>query len=106
MGSSQSKSIFNCCFESLNRQLSGATIKISNSEEGSKDRAVTITGVPEAISMAQYLINTRWDILMSLMYVSSACSQAVECKQVSLNVDTDKGGHKTFGLNYHLRPLN
>ncbi|GAB6031896.1 Poly(rC)-binding protein 3 [Chamberlinius hualienensis] len=40
------------------RQLSGATIKISNSEEGSKDRAVTITGVPEAISMAQYLINT------------------------------------------------
>uniref|UniRef100_T1ISR9 K Homology domain-containing protein n=1 Tax=Strigamia maritima TaxID=126957 RepID=T1ISR9_STRMM len=41
------------------RQISGATIKISNSEEGSKDRSVTITGTPEAISMAQYLINTR-----------------------------------------------
>ncbi|CAN7983788.1 unnamed protein product [Ixodes hexagonus] len=42
------------------RQLSGATIKISNSEEGSKDRTVTISGTPEAINLAQYLINTRW----------------------------------------------
>lgn len=48
------------------RQLSGATIKISNSEEGSKDRAVTITGVPEAISMAQYLINTSMELHKNL----------------------------------------
>jgi transcription antitermination factor NusA-like protein len=41
------------------RQLSGATIKISNSEEGSKDRAVAISGTPESINLAQYLINTR-----------------------------------------------
>ncbi|XP_023217851.1 poly(rC)-binding protein 3-like isoform X3 [Centruroides sculpturatus] len=41
------------------RQLSGATIKISNSEEGSKERTVTISGTPEAINLAQYLINTR-----------------------------------------------
>lgn len=40
------------------RQLSGATIKISNSEEGSKERTVTISGTPEAINLAQYLINT------------------------------------------------
>jgi transcription antitermination factor NusA-like protein len=40
------------------RQLSGATIKISNSEEGSKDRTVAISGTPEAINLAQYLINT------------------------------------------------
>ncbi|XP_076356419.1 poly(rC)-binding protein 3-like isoform X4 [Tachypleus tridentatus] len=40
------------------RQVSGASIKISNSEEGSKDRTVTITGTPEAINLAQYLINT------------------------------------------------
>jgi transcription antitermination factor NusA-like protein len=40
------------------RQLSGATIKISNSEEGSKDRAVAISGTPESINLAQYLINT------------------------------------------------
>uniref|UniRef100_A0A023FJ85 Putative polyc-binding alphacp-1 n=1 Tax=Amblyomma cajennense TaxID=34607 RepID=A0A023FJ85_AMBCJ len=40
------------------RQLSGATIKISNSEEGSRDRTVTISGTPEAINLAQYLINT------------------------------------------------
>ncbi|UYV62729.1 PCBP3 [Cordylochernes scorpioides] len=41
------------------RQLSRANIKISNSEEGSKDRVVTITGSPEAINIAQYLINSR-----------------------------------------------
>ncbi|XP_013394085.1 poly(rC)-binding protein 2 isoform X4 [Lingula anatina] len=41
------------------RQLSGAIIKISNVEEGSADRKVTITGTPETINMAQYLINTR-----------------------------------------------
>lgn len=41
------------------RQLSGATIKIANAEEGSSDRKVTITGTPETISLAQYLINTR-----------------------------------------------
>lgn len=41
------------------RQLSGATIKISNTEEGSKERCVSISGTPEAINLAQYLINTR-----------------------------------------------
>ncbi|KAL5009868.1 hypothetical protein ScPMuIL_012173 [Solemya velum] len=41
------------------RQLSGANIKISNAEEGSPDRKVTITGTPETIGLAQYLINTR-----------------------------------------------
>lgn len=41
------------------RQLSGATIKISNAEEGSSDRKVTITGTPDTIGLAQYLINTR-----------------------------------------------
>ena len=41
------------------RQLSGAVIKISNSEEGIKSRTVTISGTPEAISLAQYLINAR-----------------------------------------------
>lgn len=42
------------------RQLSGATIKISNAEEGSSDRKVTITGTPDTIGLAQYLINTRF----------------------------------------------
>ena len=42
------------------RQLSGATIKIANAEEGSSDRKVTITGSPETINAAQYLINARW----------------------------------------------
>lgn len=39
--------------------MSGATIKIANAEEGSADRKVTITGTPETIGLAQYLINTR-----------------------------------------------
>ena len=41
------------------RQLSGATIKISNSEEGAKNRTVTINGTPEAINLAHYLITAR-----------------------------------------------
>lgn len=41
------------------RQLSGATIKISNSEEGTKNRTITINGAPEAINLAQYLITAR-----------------------------------------------
>ncbi|XP_021345123.1 poly(rC)-binding protein 3-like isoform X14 [Mizuhopecten yessoensis] len=41
------------------RQMSGAIIKISNAEDGAADRKVTITGSPETIGLAQYLINTR-----------------------------------------------
>lgn len=41
------------------RQLSGANIKIAGAEDGSMERTVTITGIPEAINAAQYLINAR-----------------------------------------------
>lgn len=41
------------------RNLSGAQIKISNCEEGTNDRKVTITGYPNAMALATYLINTR-----------------------------------------------
>ncbi|XP_022246673.1 poly(rC)-binding protein 3-like isoform X2 [Limulus polyphemus] len=48
------------------RQLSGATIKISNSDESSKDRTVSISGTPEAINLAQYLINTSMELHKNL----------------------------------------
>ncbi len=41
--------------------MSGAQIKIANAMEGSSDRQITITGTPANISLAQYLINARWD---------------------------------------------
>ncbi|XP_015911015.1 poly(rC)-binding protein 3 isoform X2 [Parasteatoda tepidariorum] len=41
------------------RQISGAIVKVSNTEEGSKDRTVTITGTPAAVNCAQYLINAN-----------------------------------------------
>jgi len=41
------------------RQMSGAQIKIANPVDGSVDRAVTITGSPASISLAEYLINAR-----------------------------------------------
>ena len=41
------------------RVSSGAQIKIASSEGESQDRLVTITGTPEAVGMAQYLINSR-----------------------------------------------
>merc|ERR1712156_418820 len=45
------------------RQLSGAMIRISNCEDresgGNMDRTITITGNPESVALAQYLINMR-----------------------------------------------
>lgn len=44
------------------RQISGAMIRISNCEEregGNTDRTITISGNPEAVALAQYLINMR-----------------------------------------------
>ncbi|XP_052213343.1 poly(rC)-binding protein 3-like isoform X4 [Dreissena polymorpha] len=49
------------------RQISGANIKISNAEEGCPDRKVTITGTPETIGMAQYLINTSMELHKTLV---------------------------------------
>lgn len=43
--------------------MSGAQIKIANATEGSSERQITITGTPANISLAQYLINARWDVL-------------------------------------------
>ncbi|XP_074652242.1 poly(rC)-binding protein 3-like [Tubulanus polymorphus] len=54
------------------RQLSGATIKISNSEEGSSDRKVTIQGTPETINAAQYLINARVSSQSGLLFYSES----------------------------------
>ena len=42
------------------RVSSGAQIKIAGNEGDGGDRLVTITGTPEAVGMAQYLINSRY----------------------------------------------
>lgn len=59
-------SIFGCSIEMiptrmyiLCRQLSGAQIKISKCEEGSNDRNVLISGPPDMVAGATFLINTR-----------------------------------------------
>ena len=39
---------------------SGAQIKIAGNEGDSPDRLVTITGTPEAVGVAQYLISSRY----------------------------------------------
>ncbi|XP_041371537.1 poly(rC)-binding protein 2-like [Gigantopelta aegis] len=51
---------------SFARQLSGAIIKISNADEGSADRKVTITGTADTIGLAQYLINTSMEMHKNL----------------------------------------
>ncbi|BFZ06504.1 hypothetical protein BsWGS_09543 [Bradybaena similaris] len=50
------------------RQVSGANIKISNAEDGSTDRKVTITGSPECIGLAQYLISTSMELHKTLTF--------------------------------------
>lgn len=44
------------------RHISGAMIRISNCEEregGNTDRTITISGNPDSVALAQYLINMR-----------------------------------------------
>lgn len=41
------------------RQASGANIKIADLDEGSQDRHVTISGTPEQIQLAEFLIHSR-----------------------------------------------
>jgi len=43
----------------LCRQASGANIKIADLDEGSQDRHVTISGTPEQIQLAEFLIHSR-----------------------------------------------
>jgi poly(rC)-binding protein 2/3/4 len=43
----------------FSRQASGANIKIADLDEGSQDRHVTITGTPEQIQLAEFLIHSR-----------------------------------------------
>lgn len=51
--------LFMCGRASISRISSGAQIKIAGNEGDGSDRLVTITGTPEAVGMAQYLINSR-----------------------------------------------
>ncbi len=44
------------------RQASGANIKIADLDEGSQDRHVTISGTPEQIQLAEFLIHSRYII--------------------------------------------
>lgn len=43
-----------------NRLVSGANIKIADLEDGNPDRHVSMTGTPEQIQLAQFLINARY----------------------------------------------
>jgi hypothetical protein len=49
------------------RQASGANIKIADLDEGSQDRHVTISGTPEQIQLAEFLIHSRYSF-SSLIY--------------------------------------
>ena len=53
----------------IDRQISGAMIRISNCEdrESSTERTITITGSGESVALAQYLINTRSVVLPLLL---------------------------------------
>ncbi|XP_059226945.1 poly(rC)-binding protein 3 isoform X3 [Stomoxys calcitrans] len=50
------------------RQISGAMIRISNCEEregGNTDRTITISGNPDSVALAQYLINMSVELQMA-----------------------------------------
>lgn len=45
--------------QNIFRLVSGANIKIADLEDGNPDRHVSITGTPDQIQLAQFLINAR-----------------------------------------------
>lgn len=63
------------CFVFFFRVNSGAQIKIAGNEGDGSDRLVTITGTPEAVGMAQYLINSRCYRMLSLLWMMSVYFQ-------------------------------
>ena len=66
----------------LYRVSSGAQIKIAGNEGDGGDRLVTITGTPEAVGMAQYLINSRFVCVCVCVCVCvwmCVCTCAVVC---------------------------
>ncbi|XP_013190301.2 poly(rC)-binding protein 3 isoform X3 [Amyelois transitella] len=57
------------------RQISGAMIRISNCEEregGSTDRTITISGNPDSVALAQYLINMSVELQKANLEGSSS----------------------------------
>ena len=61
------------------RQLSGAMIRISNSEDrdapANLDRIITITGNSESVALAQYLISMRWEHIISAIFTKTLRSE-------------------------------
>ncbi|KAG5678618.1 hypothetical protein PVAND_008277 [Polypedilum vanderplanki] len=74
------------------RQISGAMIRISNCEEregGNTDRTITISGNPDAVALAQYLINMS----VELQKANLAQEQATGAVAVSATTNgTTTGG--------------
>ncbi|XP_048007533.1 poly(rC)-binding protein 3 isoform X7 [Leguminivora glycinivorella] len=61
------------------RQISGAMIRISNCEEregGSTDRTITISGNPDSVALAQYLINMSVELQKANLEGSSSGAAA------------------------------
>ncbi len=53
------KFLWRSSVNTFSRQASGANIKIADLDEGSQDRHVTISGTPEQIQLAEFLIHSR-----------------------------------------------
>ncbi|XP_029455377.1 poly(rC)-binding protein 4 isoform X3 [Rhinatrema bivittatum] len=58
------------------RQMSGAHIKIGNQTEGASERLVTITGTPNSITLAQYLITACLEMAKSTSQITPTSTPA------------------------------
>uniref|UniRef100_A0A2M4ANR8 Putative polyc-binding alphacp-1 n=2 Tax=Nyssorhynchus TaxID=44543 RepID=A0A2M4ANR8_9DIPT len=77
------------------RQISGAMIRISNCEErdsGNTDRTITITGNPDSVALAQYLINMSVELQKANLgdeagtTAATASAQAVGAQPASTGI--------------------
>ncbi|XP_058126200.1 poly(rC)-binding protein 3 isoform X2 [Anopheles coustani] len=67
------------------RQISGAMIRISNCEErdsGNTDRTITITGNPDSVALAQYLINMSVELQKANLGDEAGAAAAAATAQV------------------------
>jgi len=94
------------------RQISGAMIRISNSEElreGCTDRVITITGNPDSVALAQYLINMSVELQKANLESQNKEGGSPNGGSIGNNGPTSSGGQNSgnngSGLSNALPPL-
>ncbi|CAD7081533.1 unnamed protein product [Hermetia illucens] len=84
------------------RQISGAMIRISNCEEregGNTDRTITITGNPDSVALAQYLINMSVELQKANLQEANNTSNGTQSTSTNLSGSTPSSSNNNSSNN-------